>query len=154
MTNYSHFIRSIMNSELAAAGFLRKSGNWYLSSDEVTAVVNLQKSNYGHFYFVNCGFFVREISESDFPREEHCHVRVRATDLPDCDADRIATLLDFDSDSTADAEREAGLRWIARECLIPFLRDNLSLERLKSTVQERVGFAVVKSAWKVLDYSL
>jgi hypothetical protein len=153
MNSYKQFLRSKINTELSSAGFQTKSGNWYMSSDEVTAVVNLQKSNYGHLYFINCGFSVREITADEYPLEEVCHVRFRATDLPGCDAKRITSLLDFDSDVTVDAAREAGLVWIVKECLVPFVRENLSLERLRDTVRECNGVPVRRSAWNILNYS-
>jgi hypothetical protein len=60
------------------AGGEKKSGGWYWRSDEVVAVVDLQKSQYGPKYYVNVAFWLRAAGDEPFPKTWKSHIRMHA----------------------------------------------------------------------------
>lgn len=74
-------IKKIFTKELLVLGFKRNK-DWYFKNNELTIVINIQKSNYGMHYFLNIGVWFNEISdEFEFPKEFKCHLRFRSEDL-------------------------------------------------------------------------
>ncbi|MFD2423652.1 DUF4304 domain-containing protein [Ralstonia solanacearum] len=57
----SKIIKMALGAPLIEAGFKKKSDSWYLGNDEVVILVNIQKSQYGYQYYVNCGISVRSL---------------------------------------------------------------------------------------------
>jgi hypothetical protein len=77
------------------AGLEKRSGSWYHTSDEVISVSNLQKSQYGQKYYVNQAFWLRELGDECFPKENKCHIRMRLGSLVGDQSDRLDQLLDM-----------------------------------------------------------
>ncbi|MBQ6554891.1 MAG: DUF4304 domain-containing protein [Firmicutes bacterium] len=47
----------------------------YLNTEQLIIAVNSQKSSYSNAYYVNCGFFVKELKKtSEYPKVEECHI--------------------------------------------------------------------------------
>jgi len=67
----------IFNNELKKHKFIKKGYSWYLFEEKVIKVVNLQKSQYSNLYYVNLCVFFKDLEKTDFPKEEHCHIRTR-----------------------------------------------------------------------------
>src|SRR4051794_24856767 len=81
------------------AGWEKKSGAWYRHRDEVVAVVDLQKSQYGPQYYVNVGFWLRELGDERYPKTWKSHVQVRLGSLLSGElCERAERLLDLDQD--------------------------------------------------------
>ena len=71
--------KTIMNEVLLKNG-LKKSNKLYTySSDEVVAVIGLQKSNYANGYYINVGFIIKTLSQNDKLRDVDGDVRARIT---------------------------------------------------------------------------
>ena len=62
-------------------GFRKKSGSWYRTQDQTIAVLNLQRSQYSHEYYLNAALWLLDLDEADAPKEHHCHVRTRVNRL-------------------------------------------------------------------------
>lgn len=97
----------------------KHSGSWYRVANEVTAVVNLQKSQYGPSYYINVGFWISAVEPARFPRSEQCHVSFRIERLMGDDADRVARLLNLDT--PVDEDRSDGIRTVLTDRLAPVL---------------------------------
>jgi hypothetical protein len=63
------------------AGLEKKSGSWYGRSDEVISISNLQKSQYGPQYYFNQAFWLRQLGDERFPKENKSHIRARLGSL-------------------------------------------------------------------------
>src|SRR6266540_5128131 len=86
------------------ARFEKKSGFWYRHSEEVIAVSNLQKSQYGPNYYFNQGFWLRQLGDERYPKVNQCHVQARLEDLLPESERRIGDLLNLEYEM-ADEER-------------------------------------------------
>ena len=87
---------------------LAKNGSaWYLRRDETIFVVELQKSNYGPCYFINVAVWLRDLGDTQFPKEHACHIRTRLGELVG-DPDWLTQLLDLEH-PLSEPERETEL---------------------------------------------
>ena len=66
---------------LENAGFVKKGQSWYLDSKDVIVVVNLQKCDWGDWYYINIGIWLKALEEGSFPKESDCHLSYRAESL-------------------------------------------------------------------------
>jgi Domain of unknown function (DUF4304) len=102
------------------AGAEKKSGSWYRRSEEVIAVSNLQKSQYGQRYYFNQGFWLRELDDERYPKPNKLHVQMRLEGLLPAAEDRINELLDLEREMT-DEQRMRELRVLLDEKLLPLI---------------------------------
>ncbi len=113
----------------------KKSGSWYLRGPEVTAVLNLQKSQHGPRYYINLGLWFPELDGERYPKPERSHVVLRLNDaLPRWDR-RIDELLDLERE-LGEAERGAELRSLFENELQPLLARAATLAGVRQLVAE------------------
>ncbi len=60
---------------LKSVGFKKKSDTWHLKHEEITHVVNLQKSSYGKQYYINIAMWLNTMGENNSPKDHLCHIR-------------------------------------------------------------------------------
>lgn len=84
-------------------GYTKKSGSWYLRQDETIAVLNLQRSQHSHAYYLNAALWLLALGEAAAPKEHTCHVRTRADRLV-VDGEALNKALDLEH---SEAERRA-----------------------------------------------
>jgi hypothetical protein len=133
------------------AHFEKRSGSWYRHGEEVIAVLNLQKSQYGPQYYVNQAFWLRQLGDDRYPKEHKCHLRLRLEDvLPEAEAE-TRRLLDLEQPLPEEQRIEALLR-LLRERLRPVIERAGSLDGLRSLRAEGAfaGAAVTGPAQQVL----
>jgi hypothetical protein len=119
------------------AGFEKKSGSWYRRGDEVIAVSNLQKSQYGPKYYFNQGFWLRQVADERFPKDHKCHIRARVEDLLPEDASRIEQLLDLDY-AMPDEQRVEELVALLNDRLLPLIERGSTVAGLRALRDEGV----------------
>lgn len=54
-------LASILNEVLVTIGFKKKGNYWVVNNDEITKMVNLQKSQFSNSYYVNYGYILNSI---------------------------------------------------------------------------------------------
>ena len=113
----------------------KKSGGWYWRSDEVVAVVDLQKSQYGPKYYVNVAFWLRAVGDERWPKTWKSHIAMRIEDLPGVERDRVECLLDLESD-VADEQRVDELSALLTTAVAPFIERGNSLVGLRSMIDD------------------
>jgi hypothetical protein len=114
------------------AGAEKKSGSWYRRSDEVIAVLNLQKSQYGPSYYFNLGFWLREIDDERYPKAHRLHISTRLGGLLPAAEKRIDDLLDLGC-AMGDEQRTRELRTLLEDELFPLVeRGGSTVEGLRS----------------------
>ncbi len=84
---------NILTEVLKPSGFKRKGNYWVINSDEITKMVNLQKSQFGSRYYINFGYVINSIPLNGLMM----HVYYRFTSSNPEEAKRIEELLDLDN---------------------------------------------------------
>ena len=88
-------LKRSINSVLSEAGFLRKGSCWYLASPDVIALIALRKSDHGAYYYLDCGFSLKAISDVQQPKINHCHIQFNLNSLAADDSQIFITGLDL-----------------------------------------------------------
>jgi len=124
-------IQTTFDDFMKSAGFLKKSGSWYRTTDEVITVVELQKLQYGLRYFVDLALWLRSIGEATAPKEQVCHVRTRLEGLVGNEESQLEALLDLDV-PMPDSERAEKLTSFLEAHMGPALEAVASLDSLRA----------------------
>ena len=66
---------------LKVAGYKKRDFNWSRMNDETCLLVNIQKSRWGEWAYVNMGVFVYLLGSEVNPKEHNCHIRFRLEDV-------------------------------------------------------------------------
>ena len=67
--------KSIVQNCLSEYDFIYTHKNYYFNNESLIIVINLQKSNFENSFFINCGFFVKEIHQKGlFPDIKDCDI--------------------------------------------------------------------------------
>jgi hypothetical protein len=133
MMDKANFKKAVGNV-LKSAGFTGKSGSWYLSSDESTVVLNLQKSDFDEKFYVNFGVWLQNLGAVDFPSENKCHIQARLTSLFPDNAEAVDRACKVGG-STEDFATFA--EFLEKE-VVPFCNDCLRAEGLRSKLEAGV----------------
>ncbi len=126
-----NIIQTTIDDLAKAGGFFKKSGTWYRRQAETIAILDLQKSQYSHLYFLNVALWLLPIADAQFPKEPTCHVRSRLTRLFPNAEEEVNELLDLDA-PLDDPVRCAGLRSIFSSRLLPLLDQCSTIVGLRS----------------------
>lgn len=114
-------VREVLASVLKEGGFTRRSNSWYWSGDETILVVNLQKSAFGEQYYINLAVWLKRLGDVQFPRENHCHLRLRVDSLSDEGAGTWdKELLNLKNESIAPDVRKERIAGLVRSAVLPF----------------------------------
>jgi hypothetical protein len=127
------------------SGGEKKSGGWYWRSDEVIAVVDLQKSQYGPKYYVNVAFWLRALGEERFPKTSNAHLWVRLGALPGVERETAECLLNLECD-VPEEQRVDGLSALLATSVVPLIDRGSSLDGLRSMVDDGTFKAVDRLA--------
>jgi len=114
-------IREAIDAFAREADLVAHSGGWYLTNEEVLAVVEIQKSNYGKQYYINLGFWLCVLGPASFPEERESHIRIRLTSLLPESRATLESLLDLEN-SISEDDRQTGLRRFMGAEVLPLLR--------------------------------
>ena len=74
-------LKKAFGETLHDAGFVSKSGSWYRSGSDAVVVLNLQKSDFGNYFYLNVGINLKALSDEPFPKSNQCHIGIRADNL-------------------------------------------------------------------------
>ncbi len=137
MSSPSSPIRAAMLPGLREVGFKVRANTWHKQCQDTILVVNLQKSQWGPQFYINLAVWVRQLGEALAPKEYQCHIRQRATSLPDQRAKTLERALDLEDESMGMQEREACIDELMRESAIPFLESLSTMEGIRSALEVR-----------------
>jgi hypothetical protein len=104
---------NILSTMLIPIGFKRKGNYWVINRDEITKMVNLQKSQYGNFFYVNYGYILKAIPLDGFMMHVFTGVAFSTKE----ENLRLHELLDLDS-NISDEERTQTLIEILQNKLV------------------------------------
>lgn len=126
----------------AGLGFAQRGSSAHRQTDDVIQVVNLQKSTYGSFYYINLGIALKSLGAANRPREEQCHIRIRMTGLLGDAARDLDSLLDLESPVEA-GERILRLEGMAGDAIRQFTESASTMSGLRSLYRS----GVLSNAW-------
>jgi len=84
-------LASILSEVLVPIGFNKKGNYWVVNGDEITKIINLQKSQFSNRFYINYGYILKSIPLDDMM---HIYMRVASTDARE--NKRIDELLDLE----------------------------------------------------------
>jgi Domain of unknown function (DUF4304) len=135
----SKTIKEIIKKSLSKAGYSKKSDTWYFRNDEVVLLVNLQKSQYGNQYYLNCGVGLKSLGVVDFPKEYQCHIRFRIEGvMPEGSEKNIAALLNLEDMSISEIQRKDEISKLIAEYVLPTLTALSSINGISETIHSGV----------------
>lgn len=98
-------LTSILNEILTPIGFKKKGNHWVINANPLTKMVNLQKSQFGNFFYINYGYIINSIPLDGMMM--HIYNRVSSSDTKE--KNRITLLLDLES-NISDKKRAEELK--------------------------------------------
>lgn len=84
-------LASILNEILVPIGFKKKGDYWVINGDEITKMVNLQKSQFSNSFYINYGYILKSIPLIGLMM----HVFKSFDSIDKTEQQRITTLLDL-----------------------------------------------------------
>ena len=121
MNNSSEESNAILIAPLSAlmkSREFRKDGmTWRKQFPDAITVLNLQRSQWSHAWFVNLGVCFRALDSAEKPTENRCHMRHRLDTLVP-NPSQWPTVLDFDSPMALET-RARELAWCVQEFGLP-----------------------------------
>lgn len=111
-------------------GFSSVYGGWFKEFEDVIQVIDLQKSNYGNYYYLNFKIFIQGM----FGRIHIKSKKMVKSEIGNIDArqpDQYSHLLDLEK-PLSDSEREASLRELFTNFVVPLSNNTNSKEAIKA----------------------
>jgi hypothetical protein len=100
----------------------------------VIAILRRPQSNYGPRYYLNYAVWLRQLGTAVHPREEMCHIRMRADSVVSDDA-QLTSVLDMDTNMPLDRRRQI-LETVMMTELIPFIDQSRTIDAIKKLIGE------------------
>jgi hypothetical protein len=117
---------------LKVAGYRKRALTWHREWKDTISVVNLQKSQWGDQFYVNCAIYLKALGSEKTPPEYRCQVRTRIDDLVP-DQSRLNALLDFEKKIKEETRLEEIVTLVTSFAL-PWLEKYSEVEQLRSLV--------------------
>lgn len=87
----------LLDSIFTSLKFKRKGNNWVVNGDVISKIINLQKSNYGNFFYINYGFVIQGLELTTVT-----HIGNRLASVDKNEQLRITDLLDLENNISDD----------------------------------------------------
>jgi len=118
-----------LHAPLKAAGFKKRNLSWYLNGRDTFVVVNLQRSDWSKYYYINIGIWLKVLGDEAFPKHYKCPMNWRVEELFPKERELIITCCDLEK-SNFDLLNK--LSAFFKESLIPFLLECVDEEKIKN----------------------
>jgi len=79
-TKKTNVLQDVLAEFAPDFGFERHKSDWYLLDEDVTTILNLQKSQYGRSYYLNLAWWLRQLGDERYPKPWHGHAHIRLED--------------------------------------------------------------------------
>lgn len=84
-------LTSVLNEILVPIGFKKNGDYWVINGDEITKIINLQKSQFSNSFYINYGYILKSIPLTGLTM----HVFKAFGSIDKTEQQRITTLLDL-----------------------------------------------------------
>lgn len=137
-------IGSILSPYLKQQGFKKKSSSWVRNENGVVQVIELQKSNHGHYYYINLSIQLEILSDHNYPQ-----LVIRANEL--LDLSRGAELdraLAFEDENMSNEKRGQIVLVVLSQAVLPFFETVNTQDKIRDIL--RVNSMLRNRSSKVL----
>jgi len=125
-------LASILSEVLAPIGFKKKGDYWVINGDEITKMINLQKSQFSNSFYINYGYILKSVPLNGLMM--HVFKGFGSTDR--IEQQRITILLDL-SNNIPNEERANELKKLLRERLVNNIQEVNTEEDVLSELKKR-----------------
>ena len=122
----------ILNDILVPIGFKKKGNYWVMNGDEITKMINLQKSQYSNSFYINWGYILKSIPLENLMM----HVFKRLGSADTNENKKIKELLDLEN-NIPNEERAKELKQIILDKLIVNIQAVNNEEDLLNELKKR-----------------
>lgn len=120
-------LENIISDIFTPLGFKKKGNNWTLNNNEITKVINLQKSQFSNRFYINYGYIINSIPLNSLKM----HIFSGFGSANSSENTRINELLDLDI-TIDDADRQLELYTLIKDNLMEKLQAINTEEELAS----------------------
>jgi hypothetical protein len=106
-------LASILNEVLAPIGFKKKGDYWVINGDEITKMINLQKSQFSNSFYINYGYILKSVPLNGLMM----HVFKGFGSIDKTEQERITALLDL-GNNISNEDRAKELKKLLLEKLV------------------------------------
>jgi hypothetical protein len=148
-------LERIIGEVLQPRGFRKDKTTWSRTNDDVIALVNLQKSQWGGQYYLNVAWYLRLLESPSAPKEHKAHVRTRLTSIPQVARETLEAALDLEREGVNDDARRRTIQGAIADILLPLLDANSTLSQLRQSYSDGAlrEFSVIRGAREILSES-
>jgi len=125
-------LASILNTVLSPIGFKKKGDYWTINGDEITKMVNLQKSKFTNSFYINYGYILKSIPLNNLMM----HVFKGFGSIDKTEQQLITRLLDLEN-NIPEIERENELKKILLEILVSNIQEVNTEEDILRELKKR-----------------
>lgn len=148
--NITKRISDVVHQGLKPIGAKRKGLTWYFNGIEVISVLNLQRSLYSTGFYINVGFWIRQLGEANTPRCEQCHVQARAERIWPEYRDEVNAILAIEDTEQSLAEHAEKIQSFIHTCMIPVFKLSGTVDGLIEILRVHPKFNVMCVAYDIL----
>ena len=123
----------LLNEIFKPLGFKRKGNNWLYNGMELSKIINLQKSNFGNYYYINYGFILKSINLDGL----YMHISNRLASSEKEEQKEIDSLLDFDFDMLKE-KRISALKQKITTKILPKIESINNEEDIRNELVNRI----------------
>jgi len=123
---------SILNEVLVPIGFKKKGDYWVINGEEITKMVNLQKSQFGNTFYVNYGYILKSIPLNGLMM----HVFKGFGSLDKIEQQRITALLDL-GNNISNEERAKELKDLLTKKVVLSIQEVSTEEDVSNELKKR-----------------
>ncbi|EJM98701.1 DUF4304 domain-containing protein [Phyllobacterium sp. YR531] len=129
---------AIIDDELSNCGFKKRQTTWYFKTARGVLVLDLQKSAYGHQFYINLASAPIEVETIGYPtpKEYKCPLRLRLDSAYPQLSDELKLVLDLENLSIGDEGRTAVIRRVVSEYSVPFLMKLDGMQKIKRSLHD------------------
>ena len=128
----------ILDEILKTEGFKKKGHNWLYGNEEITKMVQLQKSNFSNRCYINYGYIINSLPLGDL----NMHLFMGLGSLDIRENERIKELLDLDNGLTDDT-RHRELKLLFHNNLLRKIKPINTLIDIKNEVLDNKGKTLI-----------
>ena len=122
----------LLNEIFKPLGFKRKGNNWVQNGDRLVKVINLQKSNFGNYFYINYGFVIKSLKLTT-----QMHVDNRLASLEKSERKSLVDMLDCET-KIPWQQRSEYLRSIISTKILPVMKSVVSEQDLYQYLKNRL----------------
>ena len=131
-------------------GFKRKGNYWTFNGEVLSKMINLQKSDFGNFFYVNYGYIIRKLELGN----NTMHIYNRFGSIDTNENKRITELLDLEN-SIVENDRLTELKGFLSNKLVPKIQTVNTEEDLLNELKRRPHLndipLIVKKYFNLMD---